>query len=380
MNEQPMRVLLVDDDEDDYVITRDLLAEVKGVSYELEWIATYEAALEAIGRDAHDVYLLDYRLGEHNGLELLREAVSRGCQAPTVLLTGQGDHEVDIAAMQAGATDYLIKGQINALLLERAIRYAIKHQQAEAELRQAKEAAEAANRTKSEFLSNISHELRTPMNGIIGMTELALDTELTAEQREYLSTVQSSAAALLLLLNDLLDFSQIESGTLGLNLMGFSFRDLLGDLMEILAGRAHQKGIQLFCQISPEVPDALVGDPERLRQIAVNLVGNAIKFTERGEVTVSVQAESHTEDEICVRFRIADTGIGIPPEKQSLILDAFTQVDGSTTRKYGGLGLGLALSSQLIHVMGGKIQIESIVGQGSTFYFTARFRLQASKK
>jgi PAS domain S-box-containing protein len=244
------------------------------------------------------------------------------------------------------------------------------------DLETARKRAEEATRAKSEFLANISHEIRTPMNAMIGMTELALATRITREQREYLSAIQSSADGLLSLVNDLLDFSKIEARKLQLDSVGFSLRDALEDTMRVLAPRADQKGLELACHIHRDVPVALVGDPLRLRQVVINLVGNAIKFTELGEVVLRVEAESRGDGNALLRFSVADTGIGIPQEKQAVVFEAFSQADSSTTRRYGGTGLGLAISAQLVELMGGKISVESQPGRGSTFHFTAQFEVQ----
>ena len=317
--------------------------------------------------------------GEHYGLR----AVAAGNDEVGKLVAAFNrmlDHVQQRDAELQGSKDQLelrVQERTEALSKEVSER-----KQAETQMRAAKDAAEKANQAKSEFLANMSHEIRTPLNGVMGMTDLALETQLTREQREYLDTVKGSSEALLVVINDILDFSKIEAGRIELETTSFDLRDCLESALKAVAVRADEKGLELLCEVAAEVPESVKGDAGRLRQVIINLVGNAIKFTDTGEVVVRVEAGSRNGTDGPLHFTVADTGIGIEEGKREAIFAPFAQADTTTTRKYGGTGLGLTISSRLVAMMGGGMWVESEVGKGSQFHFTAYLpasRMQGSK-
>jgi len=282
-----------------------------------------------------------------------------------------GGEGIQMALMMTGYTTFLV---VQGRHLYRDYWKALRDRKL---LEMAKKQAEAANEAKSSFLANISHELRTPMNGIIGMTELALDTDLSGEQRDLLDTARNSAESLLQLLNEVLDFSKIEARKLDIERLQFELHKVIRETTRLLDIQATQKGLELNYEIATDVPEEIVGDPARLRQVLVNLLGNAVKFTSAGRINLRVTLDSIGAETVCLHFAVTDTGIGIEKEKLDIIFQPFSQADGSMTRRYGGTGLGLTISARLVGIMGGKIWVESEPGKGSTFHFTAHFGLSA---
>jgi signal transduction histidine kinase len=373
MNSDPnaakINVLVVEDDEDDFVLTSSLLAEIYTGNFVPEWVKTYEDAIKRVCENHYDICLLDYRLGAHDGLELLRHARQRGCDAPVILLTGQGDLEVDMQAMKAGASDYLVKGQINAANLERSIRYAIQQKQmAEERIRRIREQeartqAEAANQAKDEFLAMVSHELRTPLNSMLGWVGILRGNQEDPDIRgRAIDAIERSAQAQNKLVNDLLDITRIANGNLWIERQPVPLVNVIESAIDEVFPAANAKSIAVDVNLDHSV-GLVSGDPNRLQQVMNNLLQNAVKFTpEGGRVAVRLERDAES-----AKVTVADTGKGIDREFLPFVFDRYRQAKDTADRR-GGLGLGLAITRHIVELHGGSIAADSEgAGRGATF-------------
>ena len=384
-----IRLLVIDDNPDQITLTKRALRDLP--EYVIDSALDATTGLKKATEQPFDVILCDYRLPEMNGIEVLKRLRAAHVDVPLVLETSAGSERVAVEAIKEGASDYIVKDVNLKDILPTVIGRAIEHHKAKQErirleqernaaleeVRTARDIALEASRAKSEFLATMSHEIRTPMNAIIGMAELLTETQLDTDQRNYVEVLSRGANNLLDLINDILDLSKVEAGRLDIEQTEFELQPSVESSIELMAVRAHQKNLELNCRIAPEIPKVLIGDPHRLRQVLVNLIGNAIKFTEKGEVFVEVAQKASAAEGACrLRFDVKDTGIGIPLDKIDKIFEPFTQADSSTTRKYGGTGLGLAISKKIIELMGGRLSVTSELGKGTTFSFTIDLGIQ----
>lgn len=371
-----IRVLLVEDDEDDYVLTHSLLSEIGGEQFDLDWVTSYDIAMDEIARDSHDVYLLDYHIGVRSGLDLLRDARTRGGTSPMILLTGQGDRDVDMEAMTAGASDYLVKGQINASQLERSIRYALEQKRIEDErvqhirMQEAYNLAEAANVAKDEFIAMVSHELRTPVNALLGWIEI-LRTSRDDEESfiRAVEAIERNTTLQAQLLEDLLDVARIVNGNLRLELRPVELASVIDLVIDGMRPAADAKSIQLDVRLDRSLCLSS-GDPARLQQVMNNLLSNAIKFTpDEGQIRIVLESvDAHVTISVC------DSGKGISAEFLPYVFDRYRQANDTQSRRQSGLGLGLAITRHIVELHGGTISATSR-GEGEGATFTIRLPL-----
>lgn len=365
MLDKVTQLLLVEDDEDDYILTCDYLEQLDSHTFNVQWVSSPEQAIETLSKNEHDICLLDYRLGASNGLDVLKEAIANGFSGPIIMLTGQSDDELDSAALDAGAVDYLIKGEMSSSRFARAIRYALARKDVEGE-RVERLKAEAENRSKDRFLAHLSHELRTPLSSILGYTELLMQSDFSQQAENELGVIYRNGKHLLSLLNDVLDLSKIAADKLELTPSEVNLDSMLADVYTLMRVSVLDKGLALKFESDQALPLVARLDATRVRQILINLINNAVKFTDKGEIIVKAWTQ-HVDGTEMLFFSIKDSGMGIAPEKQQLIFKPFEQIADVESRSVGGAGLGLAICAELLSRMQGNISLHSEIGKGSTF-------------
>lgn len=385
MTQETIKVVLIDDDKDDYFLIRDLLREIKHPLYSLQWVSDVPSAVDKIDRQDADVYLIDYNLGEKTGIEILSGCKEKNLKAPMILLTGHNSPEVDWVAMKEGAADFLAKTNITSDLLERSIRYSLKHARdkemivVNERLKAEKDSANAANKSKSQFLANMSHEIRSPLTAILGFLELARKPETSStDKQQFLDIIKRNGDHLLGLINDILDLSKVEADCLEIESKEFNWRETILEIIQSLELSASSKNVHLHFSDVQTVSPILRNDPFRFRQILLNMVSNAVKFTRTGRVTIEV---SDASDDAKLVLLVRDTGIGISMSDQNKLFRPYAQANNSIAKAFGGTGLGLDLSRRLSRLMGGDIVLtESQKEVGSLFTLTIATNLEAASK
>ncbi len=384
-----IRVALIDDDQDDYLLIKDLLNSISNTKYQVDWFSNSAAGLEALKQHTYDVYLVDYRIDNKTGLDLLDEIQIQEIKRSIILLTAQGDHKLDVEAMNKGAADYLNKAELTSENLERSIRYCLKRAMDQEKIKDSeklrieKEAADSANRAKTLFLANMSHEIRTPLGVIMGFTDLAMEPNISPDQRNiFLTTIKKNSIHLLDLINDILDLSKVECGKFQVSLDFFNWRDLVYDLVNTMTPQARTSSLNVNFKDDQNIPQRLKSDAHRVRQILINLIGNAIKFTEKGSVTVHCHIEDIAGSSNFV-IDVTDTGIGLTEQERFKLFKPFEQANASLSRRFGGTGLGLDLSRKLAQALGGDLSLlSSEKGIGSIFRLSlpAEFEKESKRK
>ncbi len=374
MPNEALQVLLIEDNPGDIRLVKEALSDTRFARWQLSCRHTVSEGLELIAQGNVAAVLLDLTLQDCTAEETIARVHRAAPRMPIVVLTGLDDEAISRDAVKAGAQDYLVKGLLDGEMLSRSLFYAIERARFRYELERARDDALQAAKLKSEFLAIISHEMRTPMNAIIGPVELLIDTRLDQEQAELARTALTGSRAMLTLIDDILDYSRLASGELRLREVAFDLGETIAVVLGEFAESADEKGLALRVSDETAHPLLLAGDPARLSQVLVNLIGNAIKFTDHGEVSVTVTCESETAVEANLRFSVADSGIGIAKDAEKGLFAPFHKADGSSTRKHGGSGLGLAIAAQIVEQMGGEIGVDSTPGKGATFWLTARMR------